>query len=79
MWMFDCCADGIVLQGLGEIKSAAVDPHSDLGWRGLYTGGGILREESRVHSDPNQQTVDPAVDDSGDEENEDQAEGESFG
>ena len=43
-----------------------------------YTGGGILREESRIHSDPNQQTVDPAVDDSGDEENEDQAEGGVF-
>ena len=45
----------------------------------IWVGGGyILREESRVHSDPNQQTVDPAVDDSGDEENEDQAEGGVF-
>ena len=45
----------------------------------IWVGGCyIFREESRVHSDPNQQTVDPAVDDSGDEENEDQAEGGVF-
>ena len=76
--MFDRCADGIVLQGLREVRSVAVDPHPDLGWRGLYTGGGMLREESHVHSDSNQQTVNLAVYDSGDDQNDDQAEGRSL-
>ena len=56
----------------------AVDPHPDLGWRGSYTGGGTLREESHVHSDANKQTVNLAVYDSGDDQNDDQAEGRSL-
>ena len=78
MWMFDCCADDIVLQGSGEVRSVAVDPHPDLGWRGLYTGGGMLREGSHVHSDASQQNVDGPAVDSGDDQNDDQAEGGSL-
>ena len=39
----------------------------------------MLREGSHVHSDANQHSVDgPAVDDSGDDQNDDQAEGGSL-
>ena len=38
----------------------------------------MLREESHVHSDSNQQTVNLAVYDSGDDQNDDQAEGRSL-
>ena len=55
----------------------AVDPHPDLGWRSLYTGGEVLCRNTRPHN-ANQQAVDLAVDSSSDEENGDQAEVGAF-
>ena len=46
--------------------------HILIGRRGLYTGGSAPWE---THTDTSQQVVDLAVDDSGDNENDDRAEG----